>query len=174
MPSMHKKSMSNLTLIAITTENSRCLGQFPTGPAVPSPLLHMAKEELGRFPEAHNPGIAGRDQSSRSPGSLRALLALAALGQGALPLSPSSYCRVGSCLLTASRFQTPTNSVLECFQPAFLTSNLWKKNTVWHLTPEKLPICALHSITHKSKNWTAHVMYQANAISLFAKTLAAK
>lgn len=46
---------------------------------------YMAKEEVGRFPEICNPGIAGRDQSTRSPGTVRAPVALAALGQEPCP-----------------------------------------------------------------------------------------
>lgn len=165
--------MSNFTLLH--SNYNRILDAWTASYCSCSPqsLVCMAKEEVDRFLEAHSPGITGRDQSTRSPGMLRALLALAALGQGALPLTPSSCCRVGSsCWQPAVSKYCLT--VFQCFQPAFLTTNLWKKNTIWHLTPEKPPISALHSIIHKTKNWTAHVMYQANAIFLFAKTLASK
>lgn len=169
MPTTHEKFMLNFTPIAITTENSRCLGQFPSGPAVPNPQRTWHRKRWVDFQRHTAPGRAGREQSSRSPGML-STPGSGSTGTG----SPCSYCRLGWCLLPASPFQTPPDSVSECFQPASLTANLWKRNTIWHLAPEKLPISALHSIIHKSKNWTAHVMYWVNAIFLFARTLASK
>lgn len=170
---MPKKFMSNFTLTAITTENSRCLGQLPTGPAAPNPLGTWQRK---RWVDFQRYAILAWQAGTRAPEALALWEHLWLWQRWDRSPAPtaSSCCRVGSCLLTASRFPTPPDSVLECFQPAFLTSNLWKKNTIWHLTPEKLPISALHSIIHKSKKWMAHVMYQANAISLFAQTLASK
>lgn len=166
--------MPNFTLIAITTDNSRFLGQFPTGPAVPSPQCTWQRKRWVDFQRhAALASLAG----TRAPEAL-AFWEHSWLWQHwdsePCPLHHNTYWWAGSCGLTASCFQTLPDSMFERFQPAFLTSNLWKKNTIWHLTPEKLPISALHSIIHKSKNWTARVMYQANAISLFAKTLASK
>lgn len=89
------------------------------------PLAHVAKEEVGGFPEAHNTGIA-------STGALRALPAAAAWGQGqghgqgalAPHNGPMPAAEWHLACVTASRFQTPPDSAFECFQPAFLTSNL--------------------------------------------------
>lgn len=61
--------MPNFMLIAITRGNFRCVGQFATGPAVPSPWYgYMAKEEVRRHPEAQNAGITGVGWSTGSFG----------------------------------------------------------------------------------------------------------
>lgn len=67
--------MPNFTLRAIIANYFKCAEQFPAGPAVPSPWHAKRKEEVGRFPEAHNSDTAGAGQTTGS------LLALAALGQ---------------------------------------------------------------------------------------------
>lgn len=82
--------MPNFMLIAITRGIFRCVGQFATGPAVPSPWYgYMATEEVRRHPEAQNAGITGVSWSTGSFGIPRAPLALVALVCGALPLTPA-------------------------------------------------------------------------------------
>lgn len=164
--------MSSFTLIAITTENYRCLGQIPTGSAAPNPQCKWQRKSfIYLWEDFQRHATLAQLAGTRAPEAL-AFWEHSWLWQH-WDKEPCP-CTILLLLGTARRFQTPPDSVFECFQPAFLTSNLWKKNTIWHLAPENLPISASHSIIHKAKNWTAHVMYQANAISLFAQTLAPK
>lgn len=87
--------------------------------------MYMAKEEAGRFPEARNTGIAGTGRSTGHPESAPGS---GSTGTGSPALTPAPRRPLAAgwhrACLTARRFQTPPESTFQCFQPAFLTSNL--------------------------------------------------